>query len=167
MSARAGGAQGDESAEKDEDDEVRDIAAPSPLASSKWQPSIVTPSTEVSWVTEKQMQLKKHKLPRSFEGQPGPLTILVPSENYADFSGSCSTIQDDECVDMITQHPMLFKVNNTSIMLEKEKMPFDNSIVGSVLLTQTCPTSITDEDRVTINDFRFLLEWIIVVSIFY
>ena len=62
---------------------------------------------------------------------------------------------------------MLFKVNNTSIMLEKERMECDNTIVGSVLLTQTYPTSISDEDKVTINDFRFLLEWIIVVSIFY
>jgi hypothetical protein len=150
-----------------QDDEVGDTAIVfSPHTSSR-RASIVTPSAEVSGATEKKLQIKKHKLPRSFEGQPGPLTIQVPSENNADFSGPCSIIQDDDCVVMIRQRPMLFKVNNTSIMLEKERMELDNTIVGSVLLTQTCPTSIADEDKATINEFRFLLEWIIVVSIFY
>ena len=61
-----------------QDDEVGETAATvisHPALRKRRKPSIVTPSAEVSGA----MQLKKHKLPRSFEGQPGPLTIQVPS----------------------------------------------------------------------------------------
>ena len=40
------------------------------------------------------------------------------------------------------------------------------SIVGSVCITKTYPVTVKATDTNTINEFRYLLEWIIVVSLF-
>jgi hypothetical protein len=61
---------------------------------------------------------------------------------------------------------MWFKVNNTSIILEKEYMQKEGAPVGSVTITKTNPTTVAAPgDAAIINEFLFLLEWIIVVSI--
>ena len=110
---------------------------------------------------------QKHQFFRSFQGSPGILEIAVPAGASVDFSGPVTLISNDAyCTKLLAMKPMRFKVNTTSIILEKEHMPKDGAIVGSVTITKTNPTTVAlPRDAAIINEFLFLLEWIIVVSI--
>jgi hypothetical protein len=108
----------------------------------------------------------RHQLPRSFQGHPGNLTIHAPAGTCVDFATQVVLIKANSCMLVLKNKPIRFMVNRTSIVLEKEKMAKGNAIVGSVCITKTYPATVDATDKITINEFRYLLEWIIVVSIF-
>ena len=113
--------------------------------------------------------MQKNQLPRAFDGEPGKLLIHVPAGNATDFSGSVTLVADLYCRKMLASRPIRFMVNSTWIVLEKEGRGTkpDSAVVGSVCITKSFPNAACGMNEKTANELLYLLEWIIVVSLFH